>query len=939
MFAPRWYILLVFALSSLALSCKDPAARRGPMPDEPATRSYASAGGEDSEVRSGSGDVSPEPDHPFTQCWGLEGQAEAVCEQTCTSYPSSKECLLALRFGPRGVQALEAARARQAQGQPMRPQEQARRAGMTAEQARYFDWFLSDMGMGGGRPESLQASSPEDLQELVVLSHRCAALEAKGAPARARWLACLRQQLELEARIFGQDSSVVMRSAARLADRLGEQWTEEGARLYQRALEIAQARYPEGHPERIHRLAEFASYAYDGYRLELADRLLREAVPGAERVFGVRHPYTSSLYVLWANLCLVTSRYDEARAYLERTLKIRVMLFGEPSLQVAQTYHSYGRLLLRLRDAPGTLRAHARAMAILEQLDQRDFFTVVVANDLATALARLGQYERAHEVFRRHLPLARQVTGARSMVVAQYLRNLGEVTFQLGRDEEAQRYAEVAHEMTSSIIEGRAHPDLARDLHNLSLLARRRGEFEEAFELQAEALEMRQQTLPELHPDRIYERLVPDPEAEGRLRAEPRYDAFVLTPGSCEVTRVDIGALEPAHAAVDAWRRAVEAAERCYGKRGEALRCLRPFARVDEAGRALREQLWAPVEPHLGEQEDVAVVLDGRLVEVPLGSLPDAEGRYLIEDYTLSYMSYPRRLLRAPLAPAKPARGALVLGDLDYTKASPAPQAVASWRRCDASGCAGALASDEEVEVVASVTPVRDGGVCGYEATWAPLRTEAPQVGRVLGRRWPGQVTLITGEGGGEPAVRDRLAGHRVLHLATHGFFSTDEACAAHACSESIVFNPMRLEEARFDPFKLSAVVLSGASAPGETIDAAGGILSAREVASMDLRGTELTVLSACETGRGVTTRGEGALGLAAAFGVAGSERTIVSLWRVPSGPTGQLFEDFYERRAKDPSNSSEATLRQVKRARIEGAREAGVPHSSYLWGSFVVGR
>lgn len=91
----------------------------------------------------------------------------------------------------------------------------------------------------------------------------------------------------------------------------------------------------------------------------------------------------------------------------------------------------------------------------------------------------------------------------------------------------------------------------------------------------------------------------------------------------------------------------------------------------------------------------------------------------------------------------------------------------------------------------------------------------------------------------------------------------------------------------------MSGLVLAGA---GRT-PAAGandGVLTALEVGLLDLRGVELAVLSACETGRGRSAGGEGVLGLQRAFQVAGARAVVASLWQVPDAATQRLMTRYY---------------------------------------------
>jgi CHAT domain-containing protein len=172
---------------------------------------------------------------------------------------------------------------------------------------------------------------------------------------------------------------------------------------------------------------------------------------------------------------------------------------------------------------------------------------------------------------------------------------------------------------------------------------------------------------------------------------------------------------------------------------------------------------------------------------------------------------------------------------------------------------------------------------------------------------------LLTGAGATEAALRHRLdVGHlRVVHLATHGFFESPARISAlrAAVRREEPFAPFARADKDDDlafaltPLLRSGVVLAGG---GRAPDAApvdlspnapardDGILTAEEVQALDLRGCELVVLSACETGLGQMELGQGVLGLQRAFQAAGARAVVASLWRVDDAATGALMERFY---------------------------------------------
>lgn len=121
----------------------------------------------------------------------------------------------------------------------------------------------------------------------------------------------------------------------------------------------------------------------------------------------------------------------------------------------------------------------------------------------------------------------------------------------------------------------------------------------------------------------------------------------------------------------------------------------------------------------------------------------------------------------------------------------------------------------------------------------------------------------------------------------------------------------------------LSGLVLAGANQPqAEGKD--DGILTALEVQALDLRGVELAVLSACETGLGESAAGEGVLGLQRAFQLAGAGTTVGSLWKVPDEATRALMSEFY-RQLWEEKKGKLAALRGAQLWMLREGKARGV--------------
>ena len=184
----------------------------------------------------------------------------------------------------------------------------------------------------------------------------------------------------------------------------------------------------------------------------------------------------------------------------------------------------------------------------------------------------------------------------------------------------------------------------------------------------------------------------------------------------------------------------------------------------------------------------------------------------------------------------------------------------------------------------------------------------------------------------------------RRLHIATHGFFIEDQddmellnsgtrGQTFMSAEGSFSGVSIKME----NPLLRCGLVFAGSNNMGKEKLPEGcddGILTALEITGIPLTGTDLVVLSACETGLGKTKCGEGVFGLRRAFQLAGARTVVMSLWSVPDKQTQELMTDYYQR-MKNGESKSEA-LRNAKLAMMKSRRkETGSSHP-FFWASFI---
>jgi CHAT domain-containing protein len=198
-----------------------------------------------------------------------------------------------------------------------------------------------------------------------------------------------------------------------------------------------------------------------------------------------------------------------------------------------------------------------------------------------------------------------------------------------------------------------------------------------------------------------------------------------------------------------------------------------------------------------------------------------------------------------------------------------------------------------------------------------------------------------------EAAFREHAPSHRFLHVATHGFFASAKPAAATVDGESAVSLGDAPTRRLLHPGWQSGLVLAGANQPAD-LSGDDGVLSALEIAEIDLTGVELAVLSACETGIGESARGEGLIGLQRAFQVAGTRSVVASLWKVDDTATREMMERFYDnlwtKQLSRAESLRQAQLWMLNERGSRGLEAAEGPPGDdqrrlppYFWAAFVL--
>jgi CHAT domain-containing protein len=383
-----------------------------------------------------------------------------------------------------------------------------------------------------------------------------------------------------------------------------------------------------------------------------------------------------------------------------------------------------------------------------------------------------------------------------------------------------------------------------------------------------------------------------DPNAVG----EPRYVVYVVrTNGAAR--GVDLGAAKEIDAAVELYRQALRDPQRKDTRR---------------LARELDEKVMRPALALAGDATRLLVSPDGALNLIPFAALADEEGRYLVERYSITYLTSGRDLLRRQAARGGGGRP-LVVADPSFGE--PVAEQVA--------GAVSLRKPATRGDRRRSMTEARDLS----EVYFAPLGGTAREASAI--RALFPDSDLLTGAQATEAAFK-HVSAPRVLHVATHGFFLQD-AKAVGTDNLQVATRGLNAKTKIENPLLRSGLALADANLRGRGASGADdGILTALEASGLNLWGTKLVVLSACDTGIGEVRNGEGVYGLRRAFALAGAESLVMSLWPASDNSTRKLMADYYSNLKRGLGRGE--SLRQVQ---LDLLRNNPRLHPFY-WANFI---
>jgi CHAT domain-containing protein/Tfp pilus assembly protein PilF len=806
----------------------------------------------------------------------------------------------------------------------------------------------------------------------MSLNNLASVHQAMGQYAKAEPL--YRRCLEICETKLGKDHPEVATSLNNLAilhKDMGQYAKAEA--LYQRSLEIRETKLGKDHPEVATALNNLAHLYHEMGQYAKAEPLFRRGLQIKEANLGKDHPSLATSLQGLAVLYQAMGQYAKAEPLFRRSLQLWEAKLGKDHPDVATALNNLASLYQDMGQYAKAEPLYQRSLQIYEAKLGKDHPDVANAlNGLALLCAATGEpgkaaslTDRARRGARHHLAAVLpalsdadktaffQNTTARSTLE-------GALSLGLAQRGDADLVAQSAtwllngkavdqESLAASVLLSRQSGDPAvgklasrllrvrQSLARLTLSVPQAGQEKQRLEQIAELTRQEQDLGKQLRQSGSRAALPQWVELAAVRQALPadavlidiahfrRFDlksrggekkwqeahyAAWLTPKAGPVRLIDLGPAEKIDEAVKRFRAAMQQATRRVKADGE-----------EAAEKALREHLDAlsalvlkPLLPHISASKKWLVSPDGNLWLLPWEALTLPDGKFAVEKHLVSYLTSGRDLLPPPEAKVK-VSAPLVLADPDYDL--DAGEARRSAKRL--------LGAAEEEATRALPGAFRLGTVRRLKGTAAEARAITPSL-----KAYAGVAPRVHTEAEALEGVVKAARSPRVLVLSTHGFFLPDQEVPRDDKGKP------RAEKRWENPLLRCGLLLAGCNNAARATEGDDGVLTGLEVVGTDLRGTELVVLSACETGLGDVQSGEGVAGLRQAFQLAGARAVVSTLWQVPDKQSARLMALFFQNLSGGKMSRAEA-LRAAKVKLIEERRDDFAAAHPFFWAAFTL--
>jgi tetratricopeptide (TPR) repeat protein len=810
----------------------------------------------------------------------------------------------------------------------------------------YFEQALAIIkkGLGEKHPD-LEAAFLTNMGDL---------LRTMGDYAAAR--PYFEQALAIHKRILGEDHPNTATSLNNLGFLHEEMGDYAAARqYYEQTLAIRKKVLGENHHATANSLNNLGLLLDSMGEYAAARSYLEQALAIRQKTLGENHPDTAQSLNNLGTLFEATGDNPTARSYLEQALAIRKKALGQNHPDTADSYANLACLDALRGDWTAAARwsdderrvKRRHVQRVLPGLSEQEQLTFLRRNDD-------GSFHRSLS-----LGLVRRDDSALISLSTGWIVNGKGVALEslaererLSRDSKIPGLTELTQELRSVrsrlakfSLSAAAPKDQSSYQQELNELAQREQELSR--KLSAAAGETYRDD-PWIAPDEVRQALpaeavlvdiarfdVFDFAAKGKQPPwkPARYAAWIIPPaGHGELRLIDLGDANAIDGQIETLRKqlaSVQGNDSALMKQGE------PQAEVELRAlfQKLAERIWKPLAPHLTQAKQLFLSPDGPLWLVPWGAIPVDKDKYLIEQVTINYLISGRELALASRGTGSSESWRPVLfanPNFDLL-----PDAVATAAKAVLRG-----AYQDEGEGQKS----NDRSLLPRVARLPGTATEAAAI-RPNVEKFTGRPPIVYQDIYALESVAKALNRPKVAIFSTHGFFLPDEQARpndktsqlATAGNETRGVSLTKEGKPFENPLLRCGLLFAGCNPRNEGQPGSGddGVLTGMEIVGIDFRGTDLVVLSACETGVGTVNNGEGVAGLRQAFQLAGAEAVVATLWQIPDADSARLMNDFFANLAAGQAKGE--ALRNAQLKRIASRRERYGAAHPYFWAAYTI--
>ncbi|MGC1247781.1 MAG: tetratricopeptide repeat protein [Spirulinaceae cyanobacterium] len=625
----------------------------------------------------------------------------------------------------------------------------------------------------------------------------------------------------------------------------------------------------------LHNLADL-SKAQQKYKQ--AENLYLNTISIREKVLGKNHPDLATSLNNLAQLYDLQGKEDKARPLYEQSLAIWQKVLGKNHPLVTNSVNNLARLYRAQDEIPRALEFQSLSNQVTEDNLSLIFATNSQEGKQAYQEALTDQTNATVSLHVQEAPKNPQAT---RLALTTVLRRKGRLIDTLAANSSAantnqtsfQKLSNLRSQLAGLLFQNSDNLTPQQYQQQISNLRQQIQNLEAQFNNQGQSVTIDglQKALPEktaLVEIIAYQPDNPRVQNLGKRFKAPRYIAYIL-PKNGEPKWVGLGDAATIDNLIVEFREALQNPELS-------------LTQVKSISRKLEQKLMQPIRPLLGSTRKVFLSPDGQINLVPFAALVDEKNNYLVKDYEFTYLTSGRDILS--WANSNPSKNEAILVGNPAFQQPRKPEAFLVKKTKQETG-KSLPTYGENPPILFPSLPKTNQEIKAI----APLLPKAKQLM-------------------GADANQENLQAMQspsILHLATHGFFINETAIASNAPR---------------NPLLQAGIALAAANNQPEAI------LTATEIAQLNLKGTQLVVLSQTQTGEEDLANGKAVSALLRSLVLAGSETQLLSLWLGDGAEKQDLLQKYYQGLGKGQGRSE--ALRKVQLSLLE--------KHPYYWAAFL---